>query len=59
VAERRLLLELLGSVRAKAGHHPWPRFQITPELWLDLGAGFADGRFELLALFAEDRLVHA
>ncbi len=59
MSERRLLLELLGSVRAKAGHHPWPRYQITPELWSDLGAGFVDGRFDLLALFAHGAQVHA
>ena len=59
MTERRLLLDLLGSVRARSGHHPWPRFQVTPELWLDLGAGFVDGRFDLLALFADGMLVHA
>ena len=56
---RRHLLELLGSVRARPGHRPWPRFQVTPELWLDLAAGFADGRFELLGLFAVDSSVLA
>lgn len=59
MSERSHLLELLGTVRARAGHRSWPRFQVTPELWVDLGAGFADGRFDLLALFAEDSQVHA
>jgi Ni,Fe-hydrogenase III large subunit len=59
MTDRHHLLDLLSAVRAKGGHHPWPRFQVTPELWLDLGAGFADGRFDLLGLFAVDKLVHA
>ncbi|MFL5332226.1 MAG: hydrogenase expression protein HypE [Geminicoccaceae bacterium] len=59
MTDRSHLLDLLGAVRARGGHRPWPRFQVTPELWLDLGAGFADGRFDLLALFAEEALVHA
>ncbi len=56
---RRHLLDLLGVVRARPGHRPWPRFQVTPELWLDLAAGFADGRFDLLGLFAVDASVLA
>jgi Ni,Fe-hydrogenase III large subunit len=59
MSERPHLLELLGSYRAKPGHHPWPRFQVTPETWLDLGAGLADGRLDLLALFAHGALVNA
>ena len=59
MTDRYHLLDLLGAVRANRGHRPWPRFQVTPELWLDLGAGFADGRFDLLALFAAGTLVHA
>ena len=54
MTDRAHLLDLLGTVRARAGHRPWPRFQVTPELWLDLAAGFADGRFDLMGLFAED-----
>src|SRR3954452_12419077 len=59
MTDRSHLLDLLGAVRVRGGHRLWPRFQVTPELWLDLGAGFADGRFDLLALFAEEALVHA
>jgi Ni,Fe-hydrogenase III large subunit len=59
MTDRSHLLDLLGAVRARPGHRPWPRFQVTPELWADLGAGFADGRFDLLALFADDPEVHA
>ena len=57
--ERYHLLEILGVVQAKGEHRPWPRFQVTRELWLDLSAGFADGRFDLLGLFAAGTLVHA
>ena len=39
MTDRYHLLDLLGAVRAKGGHRTWPRFQVTPELWLDLGAG--------------------
>ena len=59
MTDRRHLLDLLGTVRARPGHRPWPRFQVTPELWLDLAAGFADSRFDLLGLFAADAVVLA
>ena len=59
MTDRRHLLDLLGTVRARPGHRPWPRFQVTPELWLDLAAGFADGRFDLMGLFAADAVVLA
>ena len=59
MSPRHHLLDLLAAVRARAGHRPWPLFQVTPELWQDLAIGCAEGRFDLLALFAVDARVLA
>ncbi|MEK0085029.1 nickel-dependent hydrogenase large subunit [Benzoatithermus flavus] len=59
MSERPHLLEFLAPFRAKAGHHPWPRFVVTPETWRDLGTALAEGHLDLLALFANDQLVNA
>lgn len=41
-----------------AGHQPWPRAVVTPELWRDLSQGLASGAWVLLGLWGEPDTVH-
>ena len=59
VAETLGLPARLAAFPRAPDHHPWPRFVVTPEAWLDLGEALAAGRLDLLGLLADGETVHA
>ena len=55
----RTLLQMLAVTAARPGHRPWPRHAVTAATWEDIGAALAEGRLDLMALFADGGEVNA
>ena len=52
------LRTVLESGQPVAGHRPWPRVIVTPEIWNALSKGLADGAWTLLGLWGEAGMAH-
>lgn len=52
------LRTVLEGGRPVAGHRPWPRVIVTPELWIALSEGLAGGAWTLLGLWGESGMAH-
>ena len=50
--------DILKEGRPVAGHRPWPRSVLDPEVWHFLGHRIADGNATLLGLWGESAAVH-
>jgi len=55
----RTLLEMLAVTAPRPGHRPWPRHAVTAATWEDIGAALAEGRLDLMGLFADGGEVNA
>ena len=54
-----MLAEMLADGTPRPGHRPWPRAEVTAAAWDGIGAVLADGRLDLMALFADDGRINA
>ena len=52
------LRTVLESGQPVAGHRPWPRVIVTPEIWNALSKGLAGGAWTLLGLWGEAGMAH-
>lgn len=52
------MAELLASAKKLDVQQPWPRFEIDPTAWIQIGRRLSQGEGDLLGLWGEPGLVH-